>query len=231
MARASHRSGILVVDDHRREGLTVHLTSTHSQRVSRLCLQMAGFLGTNPEDWWLLRTAALLHDVGKMAVPTAILTKAGPLTPEERAMMNAHPARGAEILDRTTHLREAAGIVRHHHERPDGSGYPDRLRGEAIPSLARLIAVADAYDAMTTERPYRRPVTPQAAMRELFRHAGTQFDPEAVVAMGRVAAGLGAAHDRRFVEMHGGKVWPGSEPGRGSRFGFTLPLASGTYHT
>jgi ribonuclease P protein subunit RPR2 len=122
----------------------------------------------------------LLHDVGKVAVPDAVLFKPGRLTEEERGVISRHPEIGSEILRDVDFLGDAKLVVRHHHERWDGGGYPDGLIGEEIPAAARVFAVADTLDALTTDRPYRAAVGWDEARREIERHSGTQFDPAIV---------------------------------------------------
>jgi ribonuclease P protein subunit RPR2 len=139
----------------------------------------------------------LLHDVGKVAIPDAILHKPGPLTDEERRLMQQHPLIGAEIVRGIDFLGDAAAVVRSHHERWDGNGYPDGLAGEAIPLAARVFAVADVLDALTTDRPYR-PASAIADAREMIvADAGRHFDPAAIEAFCRVSDGriaeIGAA--------------------------------------
>jgi cyclic di-GMP phosphodiesterase len=121
-----------------------------------------------------------LHDIGKVGIPEHILCKPGPLSPDEWVIMKTHPVVGAQIVEPITFLGEAVDLVRHHHERFDGGGYPDGLRGEAIPLPARVFAVADSFDAMTSERPYRRAMSVDHALDELEGGAGTQFDPDVV---------------------------------------------------
>jgi ribonuclease P protein subunit RPR2 len=121
-----------------------------------------------------------LHDIGKVGVPEHVLCKPGPLSPEEWTIMKTHPVVGAQIVEPITFLGEAVDLVRHHHERFDGSGYPDGLRGEGIPLPARVFAVADSFDAMTSDRPYRRAMSVERALDELVEGAGTQFDPAVV---------------------------------------------------
>ncbi|MBC7106872.1 MAG: HD-GYP domain-containing protein, partial [Firmicutes bacterium] len=121
--------------------------------------------------------AALLHDLGKVAVPQEILLKPGPLADEEREEIRQHPVLGVMILQPAGFPPGVLVAIRHHHEDYDGGGYPDGLRGEEIPLAARLIRVADAFDAMTSARPYREPMAPEEALRELRRGAGRQFDP------------------------------------------------------
>jgi putative nucleotidyltransferase with HDIG domain len=156
-------------------------TGSHSQRVAELAARTARRLGLADEDVELTRLAASLHDLGKLAVPEEILRKPGPLTEPERIVLERHPQIGFRMLE-SLGVNPVADWVLHHHERWDGSGYPDGLPGERIPLGARIILVADAYDAMTSERVYRRRVTPTEAIGELERCAGTQFDPAIVTA-------------------------------------------------
>ncbi len=131
--------------------------------------------------------SAMLHDIGKLYVPEHVLLKPAELTPEEWALMRTHPARGAELLDRSRTFETARRIARWHHENLDGSGYPDGLRGDAIPLEARIVRIVDAWDAMTNDRPYRRALTPEQALDELMRCRGTAFDPELVAVFARLA--------------------------------------------
>lgn len=151
-------------------------TASHSERVTLLALQLGQALGLPAERLRILEFSALLHDVGKIAVPTAILSKPGPLTTEEWSIVREHPARSAEIVRQVGQLSEVATIVRHHHERVDGHGYPDRLAGDAIPSLSRVIAIADAYEALTSDRAYRPAVTPSQARAIIRRDFDGHFD-------------------------------------------------------
>jgi len=128
----------------------------------------------------------LLHDVGKVGVPDAILFKPGALSEDEFALIAQHPVIGSEILRDVEFLGEGKLVVRHHHERWDGDGYPDGLAGEAIPLAARVFAVADALDALTTDRPYRPASSFMAAREEVFKGSGTQFDPAVVAAYGQI---------------------------------------------
>jgi diguanylate cyclase (GGDEF)-like protein/putative nucleotidyltransferase with HDIG domain len=157
-------------------------TGSHSQRVAELAARTARRLGLPEEDVELTRLAASLHDLGKLAVPEEILRKPGPLTDPERIVLERHPEIGFRMLE-SLGVDPVADWVLHHHERWDGSGYPDGLPGEQIPLGARIIFVADAYDAMISERVYRRRVTPSEAISELERCAGTQFDPAIVTAL------------------------------------------------
>jgi putative nucleotidyltransferase with HDIG domain len=157
-------------------------TGKHAERVAAYGMEIARVLGApfagDPE----VEFGFLLHDVGKVAVPDSILFKTGKLTAEEYALIERHPVIGSEILRGVDFLAEAVQVVRHHHERWDGSGYPDGLRGEEIPLSARVFAVADALDALTTDRPYRPAVGFPDARAEIARVSGTQFDPSVVAA-------------------------------------------------
>lgn len=157
-------------------------TAGHCKRLERLALLIGERLGLADQQLATVSYAAYLHDIGKVKVPDEILNKAGPLTEAERAQMERHPLYGEEMLDGKMFLTEAARVVGAHHERYDGSGYPKCLAGDAIPIEARIVAVVDAYDAMTSERPYRGALSEAQALEELRRHAGTQFDPRVVTA-------------------------------------------------
>jgi putative nucleotidyltransferase with HDIG domain len=159
-----------------------HETKGHSFRVAQYVILMARHLGVDPDsqDWIDIQRGALLHDVGKIGVPDHILHKPGPLTPEEWTNMKRHPHIGHEMLKDITFLSGAANIVFAHHERFDGKGYPRGLANDEIPLGARIFTIADAFDAMTSDRPYRRGLTPEMAREEIVRHSGTQFDPDVV---------------------------------------------------
>jgi len=174
-------------------------TGSHSQRVADLAARTARRLGLPDEEVELTRLAASLHDLGKLAIPEEILRKPGPLTDPERMVLERHPQIGFRMLE-SLGVDPVAEWVLHHHERWDGSGYPDGLPGENIPLGARIIFVADAYDAMTSERVYRRRVTPDQAISELQRCAGTQFDPEIVDAFADELA-LADATPRRVTAV------------------------------
>jgi diguanylate cyclase (GGDEF)-like protein/putative nucleotidyltransferase with HDIG domain len=156
-------------------------TGRHSERVSELAAKAATRLGLDAEQVELTRLAGSLHDLGKLAIPEEILRKPGTLSDSERLVLERHPQIGFRMLD-SLGVDPVAGVVLHHHERWDGAGYPDGLHGEQIPLGARIIFVADAYDAMTTDRTYRPKRSPLAALAELERCAGTQFDPGIVAA-------------------------------------------------
>jgi len=157
-------------------------TKKHSLGVTRYALAIAVKMGLSQNFCRILRDAALLHDIGKIAIPEKILLKEGPLTQDEFGLVKRHPVIGAAVLGRQEGYARAASFVLHHHERWDGSGYPHGLAGEEIPLGARIIAVADAFEAMTSHRSYRRALSRDEAVRELVRNAGTQFDPAVVEA-------------------------------------------------
>jgi len=159
-------------------------TGRHAQRVAAYGLRIAHAAGIAVDAE--VEFGFLLHDVGKVSVPDAILFKPGPLTDEEFALMTAHPTIGWEILRHIDFLDDAKAVVRHHHERWDGTGYPDRLAGEAIPVHARVFALADALDALTTDRPYRAAVGWATARERLNEATGTHFDPAVVAAYATV---------------------------------------------
>ncbi len=152
-------------------------TGKHAERVAAYGLELARAAGLRLADDPLTEFGFLLHDVGKVAVPDAILFKPGPLTEDERAVMRRHAVIGWEILRDIDFLGDAKLVVRHHHERWDGNGYPDGLSGEEIPLAARVFSIADAYDALTTARPYREAVGVGLAREIIAAAAGTQFDP------------------------------------------------------
>ncbi|WP_239086208.1 HD-GYP domain-containing protein, partial [Streptomyces parvus] len=160
-------------------------TRGHSERVGRASVLIARELGMDDRRVEGLRFAGILHDIGKLGVPTRVLRKDGPLTPEERRIMELHPEYGHEIVRGIGFLDEARDAILHHHERLDGSGYPYGLSGSRIPEFARVVAVADAFDAMTSTRSYRRARPVPAALAELKRCAGSQFDPRMVGALDR----------------------------------------------
>lgn len=152
-------------------------SEAHSRRVHRYTLAIARAYGVPDADLPSIGHGVLLHDIGKIGIPDAILLKPGPLTGEEWMIMRQHPALGRRLLEHIPFLKDAVPIVYHHHERWDGSGYPDGLKGEAIPLGARLFAVSDAFDAMTFDRPYSKAVSFETARMEIKRCAGLQFDP------------------------------------------------------
>ena len=162
-------------------------TAGHSQRVRRVALAIGRELSLSARQLGTLGTAALFHDVGKIGIPDSILTKAGPLGPGEAAIMREHVTRGAEIMSKVSSFHDAVPAIRHHHERWDGLGYPDGQRGSAIPLEAAIIGLADAWDAMTTDRPYAHGLTLNEAMLQIRSGREKQFSPAVVDAFWRVA--------------------------------------------
>jgi putative nucleotidyltransferase with HDIG domain len=169
---------------------------THAREVATLAVEIARRLGLSADETEEIRLGALLHDVGKLAVPDEILAKPGPLTEREWELMREHPSVGEAVLqpllDRNgdcpaTFVRTVLTIVRWHHERWDGDGYPDRLAAKEIPLGARIVAVADAFQAMLERRPYRSALSREDAIAEVAREAGRQFDPDSVASLLAVA--------------------------------------------
>jgi HD-GYP domain-containing protein (c-di-GMP phosphodiesterase class II) len=173
-------------------------TGKHADRVAAYGMAIGTALGLELTDAPEVEFGFLLHDVGKVAVPDAILFKAERLTEDEFRLIARHPVVGSEILDEIDFLGDAKLVVRHHHERWDGAGYPDGLAGEAIPVLARVFAVADTLDALTTDRPYRPASSWAVAREEIMAGSGTQFDPAVVEAYNRVSDDELAAICRRL---------------------------------
>ena len=159
-----------------------YYTRGHGDRVSRGAVMIARKIRMSSDRTDAIRFAGMLHDVGKLGVPTQVLQKTGPLTEEEFAAIQLHPMRGLEIVREIGFLYEALNGIMHHHERIDGRGYPMGLAGHEIPEFARVIAVADAFDSMTTTRSYREAKSIDIALDELRKGAGTQFDPRIVEA-------------------------------------------------
>jgi putative nucleotidyltransferase with HDIG domain len=153
-------------------------TRGHSERVAELSVRVAERLGLPEDEVRIMRFAGALHDVGKIGVPGSVLTKPERLTPEEFEQIRQHPVIGEKMIREAEFLTEARGIIRQHHERIDGTGYPDGLKGHEICLGARIMALADAYDAMTTDRTYRKAMAREDALKEMRRVSGTQFDPE-----------------------------------------------------
>lgn len=154
-------------------------TGGHSYRVAEISTCIAREMGLDSQQHFI-HIAAHLHDIGKIGMPDGVLLKRGRLTIKELEEIKKHPETGFQILHKVKILRHVAHAVRHHHERWDGTGYPGGLTGERIPLASRIIAVADAYDAMTSVRPYRPPLTHGEALAELKRCSGSQFDPEVI---------------------------------------------------
>jgi len=163
-------------------------TKKHSEHVSGIAVEIGQAMSLSEKEIEQLEWAGLLHDIGKIGIRDSVLLKPGRLTREERMLMNEHPAKGEEILKDVDQLANERPLIRHHHEWYNGSGYPDRLIGEEIPLLARVLHVADAFEAMTASRPYRPvPLSSEEALEELHRYAGIQFDPRVVEAFVRTA--------------------------------------------
>lgn len=180
-------------------------TYGHSRRVSYYARLIASALDLSEEQRKDLKTAAVLHDIGKIGITDFVLGKQGPLTAAERSLVEEHPRKGCEILEPLKSLGAILPAIRHHHEHFDGTGYPDRLAGERIPFLARLIAVADTYDAITSTRPYRAAASHALAVGELQACSGRQFDPNIVEAFVRT--------DNRFRMLFGEKPFaPAGNP-------------------
>lgn len=163
-----------------------HYTASHSAGVAIYCRDMARMMGMSEDEQRLSHMAGLLHDLGKVGTPDAVLKKKGKLTPKEWEQIKQHPATAADVLSQLASHKEIANIIRHHQEHYDGSGYPDGLIGEDIPEISRMLAVADTYHALTSNRPYREAKSPFEALIILRRVAGTQLDPRYVEIMAQV---------------------------------------------
>ncbi|MDD3699878.1 MAG: HD-GYP domain-containing protein, partial [Atribacterota bacterium] len=155
-------------------------TEGHTRRVADLTVKLAQALGVKSEDLIHIRRGALLHDIGKMGIPDRILLKPGPLTPEEWEIMKKHPVYAWELLSPIKYLRPALDIPYYHHERWDGTGYPRGLKGEEIPLSARIFAVVDVWDALTSDRPYRPAWSQEKALQYIKEQSGHHFDPRVV---------------------------------------------------
>ncbi|MBI4794589.1 MAG: HD domain-containing protein [Deltaproteobacteria bacterium] len=153
-------------------------TGQHSSRVTEIVSHFGRHLGMPPVELELLKTASYLHDIGKVGISDFILLKPGPLTPEERGIIETHPLIGGKIVEPLGLRTQEKDVILYHHERWDGRGYPRGLAGKEIPFVCRLLTLADVYDALTTDRPYRRRCSIPEALTEIRAHAGTQFDPE-----------------------------------------------------
>jgi HD-GYP domain-containing protein (c-di-GMP phosphodiesterase class II) len=160
----------------------------HAERVARLAVQIGGGFGLGRAELLAIAVGALLHDVGKLAVPASVLEKPGALTEEEWASVRAHPHAGEQLVASHVLPMAVRSIVRWHHERVDGLGYPDGLYADQIPLSARIVAVADAYEAMVGARPYSPPRAPADALAQLADHAGGQFDAACVARLSEVLA-------------------------------------------
>ena len=163
-------------------------TAGHSAAVAVYARDIASRMGLSVADQQLAHLCGLVHDIGKVGLPPGLLEKPGPLSLSERRVMEEHPVIGQRILEKVENYGAIATIVRHHHERIDGNGYPDRLIGNDIPLIARILAVADAYDAMTSDRPYRDAMPPQVARLRLAQAVESQFDTTVVAAFEAILA-------------------------------------------
>ncbi|MFU8794701.1 MAG: HD-GYP domain-containing protein [Dethiobacteria bacterium] len=161
-------------------------TKGHSSRVANYVVSLAREMRIPEDKVEMLQYIALIHDVGKVSIPEDILKKDRLLSDDEFGIMRTHCEAGAEVLQSIKFFAPASEVIRHHHERWDGLGYPDHIKGEEIPISARILAVADAFDAMTSDRPYRKALSPELALKELEEGAGTQFDPKVVEAFTRI---------------------------------------------
>lgn len=155
-------------------------TCGHSERVAEISLAIAKVLSLSECEQMRIHIGAHLHDIGKIGVPDCILNKPGKLNDIEYAIMKSHPMIGYNIISRVRVLKPMADIVRHHHERMDGKGYPDGLKGDKISLASRIVAIADTFDAMTSQRAYRKKLSVAEAIAELQRHRGTQFDADLI---------------------------------------------------
>jgi len=189
-------------------------THGHTRRVSAFAVAVGRRLGLSAKELEDLRMAAILHDVGKIGVPEAILNKPGRLTPEEFEQMKQHPVRGYQIVSRIPAMARLTPAILYHHERYDGKGYPEGLSGEEIPLAARILAVADAFDAMTSDRPYRPGMALDQAIEELKRNRGTQFDPRVVDAMLEYVESSDFEYDRILTEEDQKELTTVEEPGK-----------------
>jgi putative two-component system response regulator len=203
-------------------------TGGHVERVAIYAVATGVQLGLAEDDLKALLVAALLHDIGKIAVPDHILGKPGALTPDEYAVIREHPAGGAAILARSTSLSIGIPGVLHHHERWDGGGYPHGLAGEEIPLAGRILAAADTFDAIVTARPYRGPRTEVEALAELRRCQGTQFDPRVVDAFAQALDdGFQAAKRVRYAAALPWRDFPAPHPAPAATPSGNRKLASG----
>jgi len=171
-------------------------TRGHSERVSALAVEIGRELGLPVAERQALEYGGILHDIGKIGVPERVLQKRSPLDPDELALVRAHPAIGAEIVDGVEFLHGAVAAIRSHHERWDGGGYPDGLAGEAIPRIARIVNAADTWDACSSDRPYQGKMTFEQTVEILANLRGRQIDPEVHDALIRVVTRLGSAEEK-----------------------------------
>jgi putative nucleotidyltransferase with HDIG domain len=162
-------------------------TKEHSRKVATIAAELARHIGIGEEQVGVIQNAAILHDVGKIGIPEEILLKPAELTTEEFSYMKKHPVIGANIVGQTRFLEEELPVIRHHHEDFDGKGYPSGLRGAAIPLAARIVRIADTFDAMTTDRAYRKKTSVDMALEEIRRCSGKEFDPDLVTHFSEIA--------------------------------------------
>ena len=175
------------------------LTLAHTSRMQDSAIALAS-LAQLPEDKLIaVKFGAILHDIGKIGIPDSILLKPGPLTADERAIMNTHPDIGVKMIERIPFVSSALPAVRHHHERWDGKGYPDGLKGDEIPIEARIVGVCDSFDAMTSDRPYRAAMSVEEATDQMILCSGSQFDPRAVELFLEILQAGGPDHMRDRV--------------------------------
>jgi putative nucleotidyltransferase with HDIG domain len=181
-------------------------TAGHSAAVARYSQDIAARLGLPEEEQQLAHLCGLVHDIGKVALPPGLLEKPGPLTLDERRQMEEHPSVGERILSKVENYADIARVVRHHHERVDGNGYPDALVDDDIPLISRILAVADAYDAMTSDRPYREAMPSQVARLRIAQAVGSQFDTSVVAAFEAILAS--SSEDYRRGSQTGSEIEP-----------------------
>ena len=179
-------------------------TAEHAVRVQRLAVAVAQEVGVGEELIAALHAAAPLHDIGKLAIPDHLLHRPGPLSRQEYEIVQQHAAMGAEILSGIEGGAPLAEIVRHHHENWDGSGYPDGLRGEGIPMGARILAVVDCYDALTSYRPYRKPLQHAEALAMIIGSRGSMYEPDILDAFVRVLQRFPGTDPARSRDLAGG---------------------------
>jgi len=166
------------------------MTRVHIRRVQAYAAGLAEAVKLSPGEIQAVRTAALLHDIGKLAIPDAVLLKPASLDPDEWGLMQSHAVMGSQMASRIPNLSQSAlQVIRHHHERWDGMGYPDHLCGETIPLVARIFAVCDVYDTLLSKRAYSKPWSAHAALEELRTQSGKQFDPKVIEAFFELAIG------------------------------------------
>ena len=189
----------------------------HSLRVRKFCLLLAERCGYSERGMKQLSSGALLHDIGKIAIPDSILLKPAQLSTEEYRIMQHHSTFGFQVLSRVPHLEQAAVIAHSHHEKMDGTGYPDKLSGQAIPLEARIFAVADALDVITAGRPYRAARTMSQARAEIRLHAGTQFDADVVDVFQSIPDEEWLAAREEVAQRHGSLVQQWSQTSQRSR--------------